>query len=316
MDIEEAMQAAKAVGRQQAEVVLEFRQKALAERANAVERATVAAETRDLGDERAALDAGRVRREAGAGSSGVLIAEGDSWFDYPWVDVIEVLEDQYGYDVESVAHKGDTVEDMAYSGGQLEELTRRLEKLLRRNTIPRAILLSGGGNDIAGPEFRMLLNHAASPVSGLNQKVISGVIDERIRLAYATIISAVTTICEQKIGYAVPIIVHGYDFPVPDGRGSMGGSWLLPGPWLEPGFRVKGYDSMEQRKDLARDLIDHLNDMLLTLPDEFDHVKFVDLRGTLPTGDAVYKQWWDNELHPTHEGFVAVTAKIARHIPK
>lgn len=309
----EVMQAAIDVGRQQADKVLAFRQTALVERANAIERAS-ATKAGDSGDERAILSVDRVREVAGAGSSGVLIAEGDSWFDYPWVDVIEILEDRYGYDVESVAHKGDTVEDMAYSGGQLEELTRRLEKLLRRNTIPRAILLSGGGNDVAGPEFRMLLNHADSPISGLNQSVVSGVIDERIRVAYATIISAVTRICEEKIGHAVPIIVHGYDFPVPDGRGFLGGWWLLPGPWLEPGFRVKGYDSMTRRKDLARDLIDRFNEMLLTLPNDFKHVKYVNLRGTLSTGDAEYQQWWDNELHPTREGFLAVTEQIAKQI--
>jgi hypothetical protein len=71
-----------------------------------------------------------------------------------------VLEDDHGYDVESVAHRGDRVEEMAYGRGRLEELTRRLEKLLRRNVVPRAILLSGGGNDVAGDELGMLLNHA------------------------------------------------------------------------------------------------------------------------------------------------------------
>ena len=33
---------------------------------------------------------------------------------------------------ESVAHKGDRVEDMAFSPGQLDEFSRRLEKILRR----------------------------------------------------------------------------------------------------------------------------------------------------------------------------------------
>ena len=54
----------------------------------------------------------------------MLIAEGDSWFDYPLDDVLRILEDHYGYDVESVAHRGDRVEDMAYGEGQLEEFCR------------------------------------------------------------------------------------------------------------------------------------------------------------------------------------------------
>ena len=45
-------------------------------------------------------------------SAGVLIAEGDSWFNYPFHDVLSDLEDSFGFDVESVAHRGDTVEDM------------------------------------------------------------------------------------------------------------------------------------------------------------------------------------------------------------
>jgi hypothetical protein len=77
------------------------------------------------------------------------MAEGDSWFDYPWKDVLSCLEDEHGYDVESVAHKGDHVEQMAYDGGQLVQFLRRLERLLlRQNKIPKAVLLSGG-NDFA-----------------------------------------------------------------------------------------------------------------------------------------------------------------------
>ena len=65
-------------------------------------------------------------------ATGLLVAEGDSWFDYPFNDVLSMLEDEHGFDVESVAHKGDTVEDMAYSGGQFDDFARLLEKLLRQ----------------------------------------------------------------------------------------------------------------------------------------------------------------------------------------
>ena len=55
------------------------------------------------------------------------------------LNILRILEDTYLYNVESVAHKGDRIEDMAYSGGQLEEFARRLEKLLEQNTVPTAI---------------------------------------------------------------------------------------------------------------------------------------------------------------------------------
>jgi lysophospholipase L1-like esterase len=250
-------------------------------------------------------------------SAGVLIAEGDSWFDYPLQDVLRLLEDDHLYDVESVAHKGDCVEDMAHSAGQFEEFARRLEKLLRDNKVPRAILLSGGGNDIAGDEFAILLNHQASSLPPLNEDIVRGIIDVRLRAAYARIISGLTTIAKAFLGRPIPIVTHGYDYPIPDGRGFLGGLWMLPGPWLKPGFQRKGYDNLEKNKLVLAQLIDRFNAMLSAvsaLP-EFAHVHYLDLRGTLKH-DGTYKQFWANELHPNARGFDLVTEKFAKLIDK
>lgn len=278
------------------------RQKALAQAKARVTRTVVASGPKSL------IAKGPVAHV----SAGVLIAEGDSWFDYPFADVLSELEDSHGFDVESVAHKGDNVEDMAYSGGQLDEFTRRVEKVLRSGATPRAILLSGGGNDVAGDEFAMLINHASSNIAGLNDAIVSGIIEERVRNAYATILSAITSICVEKLGHPVPIVVHGYDYPVPDGRGYSGGGGPLPGPWFEPGFRRKGYAEITVRKKICSDLIDRFNAMLESFAGKapFAHVRYLDLRGTLPT-DANYKTWWDNELHPTRKGFREVARKFA-----
>jgi lysophospholipase L1-like esterase len=250
-------------------------------------------------------------------TAGVLIAEGDSWFDYPMQDVIRLLEDDYLYDVESVAHKGDCVEDMAHSPGQFEEFARRLEKMLRDSKVPRAILLSGGGNDIAGDEFAMLLNHAASTLPPLNEDVVHGIIDVRLQEAYASIISGLTAIAKSYLGGPLPIITHGYDYPVPDGRGFLGGWWALPGPWLKPGFQRKGHVDLSKNTQLIGQLIDRFNQMLSDvsgLP-EFKHVHYLNLRGTL-NHDTQYKKHWANELHPNATGFDLVTKKFADLIKK
>jgi lysophospholipase L1-like esterase len=250
-------------------------------------------------------------------TAGVLIAEGDSWFDYPMQDVLRLLEDDHLFDVESVAHKGDCVEDMAHSQGQFEEFARRLEKLLRDGKVPRAILLSGGGNDIAGDEFAILLNHASSTLPPINEDIVRGVIDVRLREAYASIISGLTTIAKSFLGRPIPIIMRGYDYPVPDGRGFLGGLFQLPGPWLQPGFRRKGHEDLGKNKELIAQLIDRFNVMLAevsALP-QFGHVHFLDLRGTLKR-DGTYKKHWANELHPTASGFELVTTKFADVIDK
>jgi hypothetical protein len=174
--------------------------------------------------------------EAKGPSSGLVIAEGDSWFDYPFFDTLERLEDSFNFEIESVAHKGDTVEAMAYDASQTATLGRLFEKLGRLNSQPRAILLSGGGNDSAGDEFAIMLNHASSGLPPLNDRVAEGIIDVRLKFAMVSVISGVTALSRHYFNRAVPIILHGYGHAVPDGRGYMGGTWILPGPWLKPGF--------------------------------------------------------------------------------
>jgi hypothetical protein len=242
-----------------------------------------------------------------ASSRGVLVAEGDSWFDYPFYDVLQKLDDDFGWDIEQVAHRGDSVESMAYDGGQLADFVRAIERVVRRGDTPHAILMSGGGNDVAGDGFAMLLNHRSSPVFGLNPAIVDGVLETRIRVAYTTVLSAVTAACQSLLGATVPILVHGYDYPVPDGRGVLGGWGWLPGPWLEPGFREKGYDDLAERVAIACDLIDRFYAMLgaVVATPAFAHVELVDLRNALSTqlANDRYKDWWGNELHPTRQGF-------------
>jgi hypothetical protein len=84
--------------------------------------------------------------------------------------------------------------------------------------------------------------------------VVERVIDERLRVAIGSLISAVTTLAEEFFIRVVPVVTHGYGNPVPDGRGFLGGFWFLPGPWLKPGFSEKGYDSLERCSKIMEDL--------------------------------------------------------------
>jgi hypothetical protein len=242
------------------------------------------------------------------------VAAGDSWFDYPVHDVLSMLEDR-GYNVESSAHAGDAIESMAYHNGQLDKFARALDKVVAHGVAPKAVLLSGGGDDIAGKEFGMLINNATSNIAGWNAEVVDGVIRERIAAAYRVMLTAVTELCSAAAHKTVPILVHGYDYPVPDGRGFLGGWLFLPGPWLKPGFQEKLFEDIQITRPMMIQIIDQFNNMLGSLVTEpgFEHVHYVDLRGTFSNvlaGDA-YKAWWANELHPTEAGFSAVADKFA-----
>jgi lysophospholipase L1-like esterase len=244
---------------------------------------------------------------------GLLVAEGDSWFDYPFFDVLEELEDGFEYRVEAVAHRGDRVEGMAYDPTQLEGLWRLMQKLARDKREPKAILLSGGGNDIAGEEFSILLNHKRSNLPVLNEHILTGLFDERLRAALVTLTQAVTELSMAAFKTLIPIVMHGYDYPVPDGRGYIGGWWLLPGPWLEPGFRLKGYEQMAERIGVMETLIDRFNTTLQNVAGGpgLEHVTYLNLRGTLSnTWPRTYRKWWNDELHPTEAGFQAIARKF------
>jgi lysophospholipase L1-like esterase len=261
----------------------------------------------------------RERAAAGpeaAAKKAVLLAEGDSWFDYPFQDVLESLEDHQGYEIESVAHKGDNLEDMAFEELQIDRLTKAFEKLAKRlgaGKAPKAVLLSGGGNDIAGDEFAMLLNHKNSRLGTINQAVVDGVIQGRLQDALESLIGIVRKLSAHYFGVQnMRIVVHGYGYPVPDGRGYLGGAWILPGPWLEPGFRRKGHADLSINTEVMKSLIDQFNSMVSALATRLAgqgmDVRYVDVRGLLSneTVDERYQQDWANELHPTRRGYDAV----------
>ena len=318
MDDQQSTAEALAIGAQNAEQTLDRRRLARARRA-----AVLAEHPAKLKIDSSVAGIGSVTSfgiaagpmfTASRETAGFLLAAGDSWFDYPFHDVLKALEDDHGYNVESAAHAGDPIESMAYFGGQLDKFSRCLDKVRAQGGTPKAVLISGGGDDIAGREFGMLLNSALSPISGWNAGIVDGLLNPRLTTAYKTLIASINGICQSELGHVVPILVHGYDYPVPDGRGFWGG-FLLPGPWLKPGFDEKHYQGLAVRISMMKIIMDQFNSMLASLTKDaaFANVHYLDLRGTLSTEHASneYQQWWDNELHPTEEGFSAVAAKFA-----
>src|SRR5258708_16397567 len=253
-------------------------------------------------------------------TSGFLAAIGDSWFDYPFHDVLKDLEDLHGYDVESTARAGDPIEKMAYHLGQLDDFPRKLDKIKALGAVPHACLLSGGGDDIAGNEFGMLLNNAFSPISAWDKEIFHGLLSDRIETAFVAMISSIDGLVRDRFNKSLPLLVHGYDYPVPDGRGYIGvfGHYLF-GPWLEPGFREKNFIDLAARIQMMRDVIDRFNQILQTLPRRFSFVRYIDVRNTLSTSlPNHYKEWRDNQLHPPQTSFSNVTEKfvtVLRSLP-
>ena len=272
--------------------------------------------------------------QAGRQPTGYLIAEGDSWFAYPGLDVLGALEGGIAlsgsafYKVYSSASPGDTVESMAYDGDQLEGFAHEFRKVADagKQAEVKAIVLSGGGNDIAGRQFHVLLNHSrASGTTELDGPVADAFVD-RIGRSLESLIGTSVRFADQILGRQnVPIIVHGYAHPVPDGR-PFGIGWPLPGPWLEPGFTAKGYPhatiaELERNTRVMADLIARFNKRVASIPNNLRgraDVRYVDVSAALSNvvpGD-VYKRDWSNELHPTNDGFKRVAEAFHRAIQR
>ena len=92
--VERAARRPIAIGRDLAAEVIRFRNGALKGRAAAVRRKP---------SRRAMLRSvppALVQAVGGTDRSGVLVAEGDSWFDYPFYDVLQKLDDEFGWDID------------------------------------------------------------------------------------------------------------------------------------------------------------------------------------------------------------------------
>ena len=65
-------------------------------------------------------------------------------------------------------------------------------------------LLSGGGNEIAGTEFAMLLNHTNSTLPPLNAAIVDAVVNQRLRFAMASMIATVTRLSTRYFNRPAP----------------------------------------------------------------------------------------------------------------
>lgn len=206
----------------------------------------------------------------------------------------------------------------------LRNLCMTLKDRIKTGQAPTAILLSAGGNDVTGLRLAKLvdISNPASPV--LRESEVAQTVDVQMRAWLEYALDQITATSKSDLdGNPIPIVIHGYDFPVPDARHSLAGILLPPLLWLYPSFvpppagpspffpALPDYDANHVK--LMQDLIERLNVMQRTvaaLPRFKDHVIHADLTGTLSKTQADYKTHWDNELHPTEAGFTLLSARL------
>lgn len=236
-----------------------------------------------------------------AGYRPVIVAEGDSWFCYPTVvqDAPDDTIAQLGlrYPVYTEARPGDVASNMRSlmitPGGLLARIDYNQPDLL---------LLSAGGNDLLGDG---LLDQFLP--SGSLHRPEDYLAGEAFRSQVAGVVLDIEKIVRASLARlpSLKVILHGYAYPVPTGRG----------PWLQaPLLRLKipkkhwrpilnlMVDAFHHELD---GLANRVNAMLGTT-----QVYHVDLR------DAVPDNLWRDELHPNTEGFGLVVTRFREAIEK
>jgi hypothetical protein len=184
-----------------------------------------------------------------------VVAEGDSWFDYaPGIDILDNLKGRHKLAVYKVAEAGDTLDNMSYGTEIRSDYSRKLPQLTEtleavRTYKSKVVLLSGGGNDIAGPELSAFLNHAGPGLSFLRE--------DYARQAFVAAAVAYRYIFRKvwEINPKAHIIFHGYGHPIPDGRAVKIFGVRFAGPWLRP-FLSRKAVAGDAAGQVMRQLID------------------------------------------------------------
>ncbi len=233
-----------------------------------------------------------------------IVAEGDSWFDYPLKkDVIDYLIKR-GYAIKKFSQAGDTLENMIFGATYQKKGDRithdgqvSLQKTLQaiKQCKPKFVLFSGGGNDIVGTEILGYLNHKLSKPAELINKPIFKARLAQMKISLDFFINAV-----HRTKKDCHILMDGYDYAKINGKGYK----LIirfKGPWILPSMGAKAITVKKDQTAIIKYLVDEFNQMLRSLDRKYSFFHHIDLRNQFPN-DAE----WDNEIHLKNRGFKKV----------
>lgn len=240
-----------------------------------------------------------------------LLADGDSWFDYPLngpvfgphTDVIAQLPGVclVPPTILNLAHYGYTsTQEMGFARQQM--ISKAITDV--SNGSFDAILMSGGGNDIAGDALCIWLNDASDvdndPAKAVNQARFTDAVN-MVKASYLDLIAI-----RDDLLPGAPIFVHDYDFAQPSGKAASILGVYSMGPWLKPSLEYCGWTDPIQGAAIIKGVMQQFAAMLdeLAAQPENNLVHVVTQGTTDPSK-------WPNELHPDPDGFKAVAGKFA-----
>ncbi|MBI3417746.1 MAG: SGNH/GDSL hydrolase family protein [Verrucomicrobia bacterium] len=236
-----------------------------------------------------------------------ILTEGDSWFDLPFPgrNIIDQLITHYSGEAcwLRLEHSGDEATEMFLRDPkQHVNQVDTLQRVLKTYAFD-LILISAGGNDIIGTDgdfFGSLLQSGDEdePASFLDLDRLTDKLDE-IEEAYRALFAL-----RDQYQLGKKIVAHSYDDAIPQDRG-VRLVFPIKGPWFWPHLIDAGITSPRVQCDIVHELMERFKARLQTLADEPGN-KFL----LLDTSDTVNDDQWEDELHPSAEGFHTVAEKF------
>lgn len=222
-----------------------------------------------------------------------ILAEGDSWFDYPAFlkgGLVPRIERRLGLPILSLAKAGDEVRYMMGVADR-KLLAQHLHDGSPAGGAWDLLLFSGGGNDIVDNPMALWVREFAAgrPAAELLNRPRFDAALAMVRAGYEDLIAL-----RDRHSPGTHLLFHGYDFAIPDGRGIC-----HMGPWLKPSFDLRGFPDRASAFGVVRVMLSAFAAMLETLTAASPRVSVVRGQGTLEPVPGS----WHNELHPSKEGF-------------
>jgi hypothetical protein len=226
-----------------------------------------------------------------------VLAIGDSWFHYPFNNLITPLHS---------ALRQPVIFALGESGARADELgsgywLARFERMLHDYPGIRLVCISAGGNDFAGlgdldAHILRADCSAAQDVDSCYRPNGPEQVFDGVDVAYRALLGAVA-----RANPALPVLLH-YDYAIPDGRTIAAIPCWLKLPMDNCRVPPSADPRTGLRRDIVRDLIDrftlHLDGLVdAAAAEPLARPELVWSAGTLTDRE------WANELHPTPRGF-------------
>jgi Dyp-type peroxidase family len=252
----------------------------------------------------------KIQRIRAGDATKVLLSWGDSWFHYKSnstgaTNITKyLLSQKYEFPVKPLGGNGAWLSEMAAEiAADSSDFLLELKNMLDSKAPPRAILLSGGGNDVVKTTLGTLLRKKGDPKGPINDTAMDAKIGGELLAYYETILKGIKALT----GGSVPVLVHPYCHPIPDGRISP--NWPESRiSWLYPSITtLMGWHKFQDGVGIMTSVIDKFEAMQQVLRTKFPEVVVVPSMKSLdPFVQDKYETLWENELHPNIKGFSMV----------